>query len=183
MLKFIASLLAFSSISVYAHRIRVFVAPEGERLVGYAYISGGSKLSGAEVQVFGPNQKSLATLKTDAEGGFSYRPKTRCSHRFVVDAGDGHRAEYTVEASELPVSLGPVSGKKSSVQQHEPAATEKERIAPGIVQLQAQIHSLQRQLEEHDAHVRLRDVLGGLGYILGIMGIVFYMKVRKSRAS
>jgi len=33
---------------------------------------------------------------------------------------------------------------------------------------------------DHD-HVRLRDVIGGLGYIVGIAGIGFYVAARRAR--
>jgi nickel transport protein len=37
-----------------------------------------------------------------------------------------------------------------------------------------QLAALRRDLNEYENELRLRDVLGGLGYILGIMGVVFY---------
>ena len=37
-----------------------------------------------------------------------------------------------------------------------------------------QLAGLRADLDRYKNELRLRDVLGGVGYILGIMGIVFY---------
>ncbi|HOU21896.1 MAG TPA: hypothetical protein PKX16_06700 [Kiritimatiellia bacterium] len=40
--------------------------------------------------------------------------------------------------------------------------------------LQKQIVELRRDLAARDDRTRLRDILGGIGYILGLMGLAFY---------
>jgi hypothetical protein len=40
---------------------------------------------------------------------------------------------------------------------------------------------LRRQLDRYEHTLRLRDVLGGIGYIFGIMGLLFFVLGRRSR--
>ena len=44
-------------------------------------------------------------VTTDAQGKFSFKPAKRQNHTFVIEGGEGHRAEWTVESDELPASL------------------------------------------------------------------------------
>ena len=45
-----------------------------------------------------------------------------------------------------------------------------------------QIEELRRQIFESDERLRFRDILGGIGFILGLAGVAFYMKARGRRA-
>jgi len=61
---------------------------------------------------------------------------------------------------------------------HSPAAThEKHEFGSSgdeFEELHEQIEELHEQLKAHDEHVRLTDVIGGIGYIVGITGIAYY---------
>ena len=41
---------------------------------------------------------------------------------------------------------------------------------------------LRQQVYESDERLRFRDILGGIGFILGLAGVAFYMKARQTRA-
>ncbi len=50
-------------------------------------------------------------------------------------------------------------------------------------ELHEQIEELHEQLEAHDERVRLTDVIGGIGYIVGITGAAYYyLGARRKKA-
>jgi hypothetical protein len=45
---------------------------------------------------------------------------------------------------------------------------------PTLAGIHTEIDNLRRQLADYEQRIRLRDVLGGLGYLAGIAGVAFY---------
>lgn len=88
-----------------AHVLKVFAEVTGDLIVGQGYFSGGSFPANQTVDIFGPGRQKIGQITTDAQGKFSFKPAKRQNHTFVIDAGEGHRAEWTVEADELPAAL------------------------------------------------------------------------------
>jgi hypothetical protein len=41
-------------------------------------------------------------------------------------------------------------------------------------ELHDEIHNLKDQLSAHDERVRIADIVGGIGYIVGIAGVAYY---------
>jgi nickel transport protein len=46
-----------------------------------------------------------------------------------------------------------------------------------------QIESTRAQIDQSEQRLRFRDVLGGIGFIVGLAGIGFYFKARQRRAT
>ena len=89
----------------YAHILKVYAEVSDDMIVGEGYFSSGSVPTQQPVEVFGPNKQKIGEVTTDDKGKFKFKPTKRQNHTFVMDAGEGHRAEWTVEADELPSSL------------------------------------------------------------------------------
>lgn len=88
-----------------AHILKVFAEVVGDTIHGESYFSSGTFPNGARVDVFGARKQKIGETVTDEHGKFVFTPVKRESHTFVIDAGEGHRAEWTIEADELPDSL------------------------------------------------------------------------------
>ncbi len=175
-----------------AHKVSVFAAVQGKAISGEAYFRDGAPVRGARVMVFDAAGAKIGETQTDAAGRFSFEPRRRCDHRFMVDGGDGHAAQYTVRADELPASLPDGGGTSVATSESNPASPSIVPIAdpPGkriaepsdshqglhgeLEAIQAQIVQLRRELAAREDSARWRDVLGGIGYILGLMGLTFY---------
>ena len=163
----------------FAHKLHVFACVQGKVISGEVYFSGGNPARGAKITLFDPSGKKLGEATSDDEGNFTYRPRVRCDHRVVVDTGDGHAAEYTVSASELPDNLDPKGDP--APQSPEPDGKKlKEMIEEAVAR---QVVPLRKQLDHYEQKTRLRDVLGGIGYILGIMGLVYYFLGKRKAKS
>jgi len=177
-----------------AHDIRMSARVEGRQIVGKVYVRGGGAVAGAKVMAFDPHSRELASTHTDEQGLFRLPVRRRCDHRLLADAGDGHGAEYLIKASLLPEDLpaaGDASGPSLARPQQLPAAedgsnrrtvnaafqapaTATECDASVVKELRAEIDDLRQQLDHYRQRVRLLDVLGGIGYILGLTGIAYY---------
>jgi nickel transport protein len=174
-----------------AHKMVVFATCTGKRIEGEVYFHGGTAARNVEVTLVGPQGRQLGETQTDGEGKFTFPVRFRCDHKVIADAGSGHGAEYTVAADELPESLPPPGGgdeagpPADSAQQGAANRPTEQRVADAdpknteaeLQELRAiarQLEALRREMNQYHNQLRLRDVLGGLGYILGIMGVVFY---------
>ena len=182
--------LAVNSRQAFAHRVKVYAWSEaGNTIRGEVYFPGGGKAKNVTVEVYAPGDRKLGETKTDDAGGFVFRARYHCDHKFVVNIGDGHGATYVLKADELPRSLPALQGAGAHADQAPTAeaasaqqpATAPDDISPAAQRLVEeaiirQVVPLRRQIEAYEEKVRLRDVVGGIGYIVGIAGIVFYFK-------
>lgn len=185
--------------SAAAHKIHVFAWAEGTVVKGQVYAQGGEPIRQAKVTLLDPAGATLGQTTTDDEGEFTFQARSRCDHNVVVDVGAGHGAEYTLPADELPEAL-PARGDSGSAKgppEDEPdrglsplenkhVATAPEAQAPpatpsaesptgeAIADLTRQVVALRKQLDAHQQRTRWQDVLGAVGYILGVMGLAFY---------
>jgi nickel transport protein len=178
--------------SAHAHKLRAFAYAEGEVIHGSVYFAGNVPVKGAHIHVIDLNGATVAETTSNAEGRFSVVVRERIDHRVVADAGDGHRSEYNVKAAELPESLpipsvaqaawpaGPAASPPppSNAAQTEMAGDLEARIERAVAR---QIGPLREELANYDDKVRWHDVLGGLGYILGITGLGCWLIERRRR--
>ncbi len=162
-----------TSATCYAHKINLFAVVEGQTIRGEAYFRGQAPVQAAAVRIYAPDGGLLFEGKTDAEGKFSYQTQRRCDHKLVVDLGDGHSESYTVRSEELPPQLpaGPTAAPTAPKAAASAAPDGHEAASSGLA---AQVAQLRREVQEMRNEIRLRDVLGGIGYILGLMGLSFY---------
>jgi nickel transport protein len=194
------AVLALATTPSYAHKLTVFAAVEGKQIAGEAFFRGGSPVRHAAVSVLDGDGTKLGEIKTDDAGKFTFEPRARCVHRFVLDTGDGHSAEYTLPAEELPSSLpggntvvpAPAVKPETPTQESPKLDAEPEEKSqtsgsppstsvPSIADLSGQVEqtnreivAMRRELAHYQDKVRLHDILGGIGCILGFMGLSFY---------
>jgi nickel transport protein len=165
-----------------AHQVNLFAAAEGRAIAGEAYFRGGVPVAGAIVKVFDPAGAALGETKTDAQGKFTIPCRYRCDHRLVLEVDGGHGAEYTVTAGELAEDLPPRDGAAAASSPAPAVASipvEASSPAGGSSELNAverQIAELRRELARYQGEIRLRDVIGGVGYIVGAMGLWFFLR-------
>lgn len=174
-----------------AHKVNLFAWAEGPTIRGEAYFTGGGRPQNLPVEVLDAAGRPLAQTKTDAEGRFAYTPARRCEHRFVIETEDGHRAECKVSAADLPASLPPAAGgapaavpsPQTQPAAHRPAAATapSEPLAVSVEALRREVRqTVRRELEAYEQRVRIRDVIGGIGYIFGLAGLAMLLRRRKA---
>lgn len=218
----VLGLILWSGPAAWAHKINLYAEAVGSRIEGRVYFRGGAPAQDAKVEAFAPDGKKLLETKTDSAGRFTFQAPARCDYRLVVDTGDGHGAEFTLPATDLPESVPPLDKVQSSPGLPNPPPTQpkKHTDSPSVApkpegpallkegpadpaakadaspppdtapdQLQQwieeavhrQIAPLKRQLEAMQEQTRWSDVLGGIGYIVGLTGMGFYLLGMRKR--
>ena len=196
LLKFVfalAALLLFSTPAL-AHKVNIFAYAEGTKVICEAYYPDGKKVMQSKVEVFVGDEK-VAEGKTDSEGVFSFEAKSRSDHRIVLEAGMGHRAEFTLKAGELPEELGsieenPESEKtkpdvESTTLEAVPVEMDEAKLKKIIAgEVEKKVAPLRKMLAEAKREREKRsvlDILCGLGIIFGLMGIIILVRSRKRK--
>ena len=204
LLLLIAALLLWPH-SLQAHRVNLFCWVEKDRVVCQASTPDGSPIADAAVDLLKPDDEApVLTRTTDEQGTAAFPIPQEARSRsmdleVVLEASMGHKASWTVRAEELaqaPAESASGSGQPASKKGQQPQAdsvqqqsrTEAGRSLSreeleGIVAdaVAREIGPLKREIRALQQHrVSIRDVLGGLGYILGLMGIGLYVKSRGS---
>jgi len=175
-----------------AHRVNVFAVAENGVLVGEGYFSGGGKAMDSLVEVLDPSGAVLAQGRTGADGSFSIPLPAAFAPplRVVLKAGEGHQGDYTLTAQDLgqpaPASPAaapsgpPVSAPVPPMDDARLSALVERAVAravPGIVEEKLAPLRLQlARMAEQDQSARLRDIVGGLGWIIGLVGIAAWFK-------
>ena len=194
-----ATLLGLFCIPAYCHKIRVFAYSEGDTIIGETSLSGGKKAQQTTIIVSDKvSGRQLLTTKTDDNGLFSFpvpeeARENRLALLIIADAGEGHRNQWLLDAADyLPEAGDESTTDNAGVQESaappiEPASTpsapalEEERLRLIIEESVAgQLSPIKRQLAEmSEKKISLQDILGGLGYIIGLAGIAAYFKSQK----
>jgi nickel transport protein len=91
----------------FAHKVVVFGTGQGKAIEGEVYFHGGAPGRNVKVSLVDPDGRTVGVTTTDDEGRFRFPVQFRCDYKLIADAGEGHGAEYTVPADELPESLPP----------------------------------------------------------------------------
>lgn len=169
-----------------AHRLSLFASATGPEISGQAYFKGGTPARDVAIHITGPDGQALGETTTDAEGRFGFTASRRVDHLFTAEIADGHQAVFTVTAAELPESLpGPVGtahpkmmdGKAPPPAPEPVPATEISRQVEDAVA--RQLRPLREQINALEDQTRLRDVIGGVGYIVGLAGLVAWLGARR----
>lgn len=182
--------------SAAAHRVTVFAWVEGQTVHTESKFSGGKRVNGGDVLVYDLAGNQLLSGKTNAKGEFSFKIPKKTGMKIVLKAGMGHRGEWTIPVSEIaPQESNPepaVSQKMDSGIPEAQAAISPVSLPVSPLVSLAQIRrvveqSLDQRLnpvlkmfaEAQDKGPTFRDILGGIGYILGLMGLAAYMHFRR----
>lgn len=183
--------LVFAPVPALAHKVIAGVFPAGDAIEGELGFSSGDMAVGQEVIVTGPDGEELGRVMTDADGFFLFIPTRPVAHTFYADMGAGHVAEITMSAQDVariigvspePSSGTPVLGAADpETKGRDPAPTavteaQRQAIARAV---RDEVRPLRREIAAYREHNDLQTVLGGIGYIMGLFGLGFYLAARR----
>jgi len=194
---------ALTSSQALAHKLSVFAYAEGNKVFVEGYFADGKKAQNSNVQAFDSAGKVVAQGTTNDKGQYLFEVPKADDLKIVINAGMGHRGEYMLPASELgdgtdtaeppaahiaePPAAQPASQQQASVDVPKPEAVTTQPTATSNEQLERVVHKavneaimpLVRELDETRQKNSLRDLLGGVGFIFGFMGLFFFFKARQ----
>ncbi len=191
------------SLPANAHNLKLFGSVEGRTISGYAYYSGGGRPVGVTVFLLGPAGEHLGEVVTSDKGEFEIEAPFKADLLLTLNTGDGHTASWQLTAGEFPDDLArlkaPAVASPRTGNEEEPSGRTKDCLFPergfspvelqklvtvavsgAIKPLQQQINLYRSQLDDYENKIRIHDILGGIGYILGMAGLFIIIKGRKS---
>ena len=176
-----AIIIAGSHVPAMAHKVMIFAWIEGDTVFTESKFSGGKKVIHAPVEIFDKDGKKLLEGKTDNKGEFSFKIPKVSDLRIVLNAAMGHKAEWTVPESEIRES-GDIVEKKSTAEPSGPipVGLSKEEVQKIVEDsLDKKLRPIIRMItESKNTKPSLTEIIGGIGYIFGLMGIALYFKNR-----
>ena len=175
-LVFTVSAVLFSVQTAWAHKTNVFAHAHGKEIHGEVLADGSTPMSEAKITAYGPSGEILGETVADDKGEFSLTVTQRCDWK-IVASGDGHQASCVVLMEELPDDLPSVGNAAAHSHTHDDGHSHPDELggpAGEDEELHRQIIALRRDIEKLRDKLRWQDIIGGVGYILGIMGIAFY---------
>lgn len=198
---------AFAALSgeCLAHRVNVFAFVDGEQIRVECSFTRSQKVKNGKIVVT-DLETGGAVLEgvTDGQGVFLFRPSDEflaTGHGLNIRllAGEGHQDDWRMPPEELR-ALSPLAGSigasppgiRDAAPPQRKAETDETPDAPEIAvdsaALEAMIGrvldsrlepikaSLARQRREDPG---LRDIIGGIGWIIGLLGLATYMKYKR----
>jgi len=184
--------LMLGTAPAFAHKMKVFASAEGATISGYVYFNSGNRAVGVRIDVADRAGTTLYTGTSDADGAFRFEATRRTDHVISAAGEDGHAATYIVPASELPDSLPappdnrhadtiPTPSAASVVLPESAHSTEMRAMIEQSVA--RQIRPLREQIDSYQEKIWWHDVLGGIGYIVGLGGLAFGLTRRRAAPS
>ncbi len=193
-------ILSLSPDLAHSHRVNLFVVREGERVYGEAFFADGKPCRNCSIEVFllkeskeGPH---LASGKTNEEGKFELKVKEKGALFIKLIAGEGHSAveklsaltdEPTNEAHKkqpLPQEFKtkktkPGQAMAPSIDQEALKQMLRGTISQELSPLRESLRTSYFDLKKELNRLWLRDILSGLSYIFGILGVIAWFKAKK----
>lgn len=191
------SLFLISS-PAWAHRVNIFALVEGNEILVECGFNRSQKVKGGQVEVFNAaSGERLLSGTTDTQGQFRFpippqALKAGQDLRIHINAGEGHQNDWTVAAAEFMAApktsvSSPLPLVSPVLSSAAPAPTvpggnwatpaDVERIVN--IALDARLTPVKRILAEQvEAGPDLKDIIGGIGWIFGIVGVAAYFRRR-----
>ena len=172
------------------HKVNIYAYAEDGKIFAEGYFSDGSKAKNSIIEVFDEKtDEKLLEVKTGKSGKASFDIPKIASLKLVITASMGHKNDYTINKNEIQQAMGQkvteniheeleiknVDGQKDK--KDELSAEKVEIIVERVVEKKLQpIKTILVQTHEELSRPGLTEVLGGIGYIIGLMGIIMYFK-------
>jgi nickel transport protein len=202
--------IVFFAEVAFAHKIHIYAWVKGDTVYTQSYSGGKKPVKNGKILVLDNDENTILTGMTDSKGEFSFKIPKESELKVVIDDGMGHRAHWTIPLAEVKngevknvehehevkeTDTMPESTRQNKVQKQEAAVTENHLQSPclsseelkGVVEkvvdekMQEVVAKLDKAAKD-DNGPAVTDILGGIGYILGLVGIGAYFNYRRKRS-
>jgi nickel transport protein len=189
--------------NTWAHRVNVFAWAEGDIVYVEGKFSGGKNIAGGTITVTDSSGVVLLTGRTNEQGEFSFKRPQLTDLKIILNAGMGHRAQWVLPADDghaghpaddVQVEKANARSKPISPDDpinHQHAQTQTAVYAgPSRAEIEAIVEkALDKKMkpvfkmlaESNPKGPGFGDVLGGIGYIIGLVGIAAYFHNRRKK--
>lgn len=178
-------ILILKSSPALAHKINIFAWVEGQTVFTESYFTGGKLIEGGLVKVFDPAGQKLLEGRTDQKGELSFRLPQKTDLLLVLTDSMGHKNDFTLKV-ETPVEVNRAEETGDiRIEKSPDTVTMDMRQLRAIIEetIDLRLKPIYRSLA--DAKRRegpsLTNVIGGVGFIIGIMGLILYVRSSKKK--
>ncbi|MCI5148212.1 MAG: hypothetical protein D3916_02215 [Candidatus Electrothrix sp. MAN1_4] len=182
----LSALFFFLALPAHAHKLNVFSWADDKQIYGEAFFNGGRKAKNVPIQIQdAKSDRVILTTQTDKEGKFQLSPpqqaiQQKLDLRIIGNSGDGHRGEWLLTADEyLMADSSPVPAVENQAREELDIQGIRDIIRQ---ELARELAPIKQQLAEgHEDKARPRDIIGGIGWIIGLAGMLAWILSNKKR--
>jgi len=178
---FLFLILLLLPLQAHAHKIHVFAWVSGNTVTVESGFSGSRPLVKGTVNIKNAKTEELLVEGTgDSKGIFHFEipasvKETSADMLITVTGGEGHQSEWLIPAAEYLAE----SVSKQIPQQQNINNNELKQMIQQL--LEEELKPIRRSLAQAaEQKPGFRDIMGGIGYLLGLAGLVAWMKNRKT---
>lgn len=180
-----------------AHRVTVFAWAEGDTVHTESKFSGGKPVHGGKITVYDEQDHVVLTGVTDEKGAFSFPTPPASALKIEMEAGLGHKNHWVMASGEFSPDGAAAEEHREKKQPADAKTIAPAReirqtapLTPGDIETAVE-KALDKKLDKklaplikmmaqsRDKGPTARDVFGGIGYIIGLVGIAAYVNYRK----
>ncbi|WP_320040461.1 hypothetical protein [uncultured Desulfobacter sp.] len=192
--------LILSTGNALAHKVTVFAWVEGDTVLGESKFSGGKKAQNSEIIVWDLNGRELLRTRTNEKGEFSFPIPEKTAMRIELIAGMGHKAEWIIPLEDFGETVTAENTQVEKIDSSEPGAKSDSRqtaqttvnidpvqletivekaVTKALNQKITPLTKMVADLEQKGPS--MNEILGGIGYIFGLMGVAMYFSSRRKK--
>lgn len=177
---------------VFAHKLSLFAYSKEGLIYVEGYYVDGKPAQGAKLTVFDSNGEKTFSGITDDKGQLTFKVPVMDDLRLELEAGMGHKNSFVLHRGALSAHR-PGDAKGSSralpmdaidagkaVASQPGAMRERDRgelIEEKLKPLMDMVSEMRREMERP----RLLEIVGGVGYLVGIFGLVFFFLGKREK--
>ncbi|MEN8752877.1 MAG: hypothetical protein AB1Z18_08905 [Desulfobacterales bacterium] len=203
---FMAALLLLFCSQALAHNVTVFAWVEGDTVHVESKFSGGRRPVAAPVEVYDTRGNLLLKGVTDEKGEFSFKVPKKTEMKVVLLAGMGHKGEWTIPFSDLEAVSADTTTQAEETNSPSSIPTDPNQAKSAIPTVggnpvpdgyvtAAEIRNavegaldtklkpvMKLLVETRQSGPSVTDILGGIGYIFGLIGVAAYFSAKRRKS-
>ncbi len=177
----------------YAHKVFIYAWTEGNTIHTQSKFSGGKQVHNGIVEIRDESGHLLNSGKTNEKGEYSFRIDQLQPMHIKLKAGMGHSAEWVFDRKDINELSGLTTAEpENESKKASPSPSSSVSTAPmppgdrdhlqNMIEnaLDKKLQPVYKMLaEQREETITLKDILGGIGYIIGLIGLAAYIRYRK----
>ena len=161
--------IVFLAFAADAHDLEITAAVAGSEIEGKVFYPSGESANFVDVEALDREGKVFSETKTDGQGRFTIAAPGSFPVTVAAETEDGHRDEITLHAAES--GAAPLAEAEHDHSHSDAISANRVRTI-----VQEELRPLREQLAEQAGRTRARDIFGGIGYIVGVFGLIVLLK-------
>lgn len=174
-------MVVFFPSASFAHKVMIFGWVDGDEVHTISKFSGGKKVQKAPVSVYNKKGELLLKGNTDDKGEFSFKLPAEKEMDVILEASMGHKTSCVVKVDlqDEVLPAKPVSTENHKGGRTEERLIDSKEIAVIIEQsLDKKMAVVLRMIAEKEDKQSVTEIISGVGYILGLIGIALWVRSR-----